>query len=123
MAIWKDNSSNYHGKMLRAIVRISDTEIVKSSLYYSPDYTERKNQWGVTIRESTGTQRIILNCSAMRQDGGCYTGGLGKSYEMARGYKRKALKDLNIQAGKLGDAELIAASDGDYKPTLIVGRE
>ncbi len=107
--------------MLRAIVRVSDTEIVEANLYYSRDYTETKNQWGVTTRDSTGTHRIILNCSAMRQSGDFYSGGLGKSYVVATGIKRKTIKDLNIIAGKFGDAELIAASEGDYSPTLIVG--
>lgn len=121
MTIWKDTSDNYRGKNLRAIVRISDTEIVEANLYYLPEYTETKNSWGVTMRNATGTHRIILNASAMKSDGAFYSGGLGKSYEMAKGFKRRTIKDLNIIAGKLGDAELVAASEGDYSPTLIVG--
>ena len=121
MTDWKDYSSNYNGKTLRAIVRVSDTEIVEAQLYYSPEYTERKNQWGVTTKEGTGTYKIVLNAGAMRKDGDFYSGGLGKSYTMAGGFKRRTLKDLNIIAGKLGDAELIAASQGDTSPTLIVG--
>lgn len=121
MADFKDNSSSFNGKMLKAIVRVSDTEIVEASLYYSREYTEHKNQWGVTMRDATGTHRIVLNCSAMRKDGDFYSGGLGKSYTMAGGFKRQTIKDLNIIAGKLDDAGLIAASEGDYSPTLIVG--
>lgn len=121
MTNWQDNSSNSNGKQLRAIVRVSDTEIVEAQLYYSPEYTEHKNQWGVTTRDGTGTYRIVLSAGAMRKDGDFYSGGLGKSYTMATGFKRRALKDLNIAAGKLGDAELITASEGDYLPTLIIG--
>ena len=121
MTNWKDNSSNYNGKQLRAIVRVSDDEIVEAQLYYSPEYTEHKNQWGVTTRQGTGTHRIVLNAGAMRKSGDFYSGGLGKSYTMAEGFKRRTIKDLNIIAGKLGDAELIAASEGDYSPTLIIG--
>lgn len=121
MTNWKDNSSNYNGKQLRAIVRVSDTEIVEANLYYSREYTERRNDWGVTMKDATGTHRIILNCSAMRKSGDFYSGGLGKSYEMAGGFKRMTLKDLQKAAERLDDASLIAASEGDYKPTLIVG--
>lgn len=121
MTNWKDNSSNYNGKQLRAIVRVSETEIVEAQLYYSPEYTEHKNQWGVTTRQGTGTYRIVLNAGAMKQDGDFYSGGLGKSYEMAGGFKRRTLKDLQKIADNLDDAGLIAASQGDYKPTLIIG--
>lgn len=121
MANWKDNSSSYNGKQLQAIVRVSDTEIVEASLYYSPEYTESKNQWGVTTRQGTGTYRIVLNACAMRQDGDFYSGGLGKSCTMATGFKRRTLKDLQKIADNLDDAGLIAASQGDTAPTLIVG--
>ena len=121
MANWKDNSSSYNGKQLQAIVRVSDTEIVEAMLYYLPEYTEHKNKWGVTTREGTGTHRIVLNAGAMKQDGDFYSGGLGKSYTVAEGFKRRTLKELQKVADKLGDAELIAASEGDYSPTLIVG--
>ena len=125
MANWKDNSSNYNGKSLCAIVRISEDEIVEAQLYYTVEYTEHKNQWGVTVRDWTGTHKILLNCSAMRRSGindAFFTGGLGKSYEMAGGFKRKTLKDLQKIAENLDDAALIAASEGDYAPTLITGR-
>lgn len=124
MANFKDYSSSFNGKMLRAIVRVGDDEIVEANLYYSPEYTTRKNEWGVTMKDATGTHRIILNCSAMRRsgiDGAFFSGGLGKSYEMAGGFKRKTLKDLQKIAEKLDDATLIAASEGDYSPTLIIG--
>lgn len=107
--------------MLRAIVRINDDEIVEASLYYSPEYTEQKNEWGVKYRTATGTYRIVLNCSAMRRSGSAFAGGLGKSYEMAKGFKRRALKDLTVIAEKLRDTELVAVSEGDYAPTRIVG--
>lgn len=123
MAEWKDNSSNFNGKTLRAIVRLSDTEIVEASLYYSGEYTEHKNQWGVTTRESTGTYRIVLNASAMRSDGAFYSGGLGHSYTVGTGYKRRTIKDLNIIASTLSDEMLIGASRKDFEPTLIVGRK
>ena len=121
MTNWKDNSSNYNGKQLRAIVRVSDDDIVEAQLYYSPEYTEHKNQWGVTTRQGTGTHRIVLNAGAMRKSGDFYSGGLGKSYTMAGGFKRRTLKDLQKIADKLDDAGLIAASEGDYSPTLIIG--
>ena len=121
MANWKDNSSNYNGKQLRAIVRVSDTEIVEASLYYIREYTERRNEWGVTMKDATGTYRIVLNAGAMRKSGDFYAGGLGKSYAMAGGFKRRTLKDLQKIADNLDDAGLIAASQGDYSPTLIVG--
>jgi hypothetical protein len=124
MTTWKDTSSNYNGKNLRAIVRVGDDQIVEANLYYSSEYVERKNEWGVTMRDATGTHRIILNCSAMRRsgnDGAFFSGGLGKSYEMAGGFKRQTLKDLQKIAEKLDDAALIAASEGDYSPTLIIG--
>jgi len=120
---WKDNSSNFNGKMLRAVIRTGDNDIVEASLYYTREYTERKNEWGVTIKDTTGTHRIILNCSAMRRssDSSFFSGGLGKSYEMAKGFKRMTLKDLQKVAERLEEASLIAASEGDYSPTLIVG--
>lgn len=118
---FKDVSSSYNGKMLRTIVRVSDDEIVEAQLYYSPEYTERKNQWGVTMRDATGTHRIILNSGAMRRDGSAFSGGLGKSVEMAKGFKRKTLKDLQKIADLLDEATLIAVSEGDYSPTLITG--
>lgn len=121
MANWQDNSSNFNGKQLRAIVRVSDTEIVEANLYYSREYTEHKNQWGVTTRQGTGTSRIVLNAGAMRKDGDFYSGGLGKSYTVAEGFKRRTLKDLQKIADKLDDAGLIAASQGDTAPTLIIG--
>ncbi len=121
MTNWQDNSSNYNGKQLRSIVRVSDTEIVEANLYYSPEYTEHKNKCGVTIKQGTGTYRIVLNAGAMKQDGDFYSGGLGKSYTMAGGFKRRTLKDLEKIAAKLGDAGLIAASQGDTSPTLIIG--
>lgn len=121
MAIWKDNSSSYSGKMLKAVIRVSDTQIVDASLYYSPEYTERKNDWGVTMRDATGTHRIILNTSAMRQDGDFYSGGLGKSYTVKGGFKRKTMKDLQSFAATLTDEQLITASKGDTSPTLLFG--
>ena len=121
MANWRDNSSNYNGKQLQAIVRVSDTEIVEASLWYNREYTERKNEYGVTMRDLTGTYEIILNCSAMRKSGDFYSGGLGKSYKMAGGFKRRTLKDLQKIAANLDDAGLIAAGQGDTAPTLIVG--
>ena len=113
MTNWKDKSSNYNGKILRAIVRVSDAEIVEAQLYYLPEYTEHKNQWGVTTREGTGTYRVVLNAGAMKQDGDFYCGGPGKSYTVAEGFKRRTLKELQKVADKLGDAELIAASEGE----------
>ena len=121
MANWINNSSNYNGKQLRAIVRVSETEIVEASLYYIREYTERTNQWGVTVKEATDTYRIVLNSGAMRKSGDFYSGGLGKSYTMAGGFKRRTLKDLQKIADILDDTGLIAASQGDYSPTLIVG--
>lgn len=121
MTEFKDNSSSFSGKMLKAIVRVSDTEIVEASLYYSREYTERKNEWGVTMRDLTGTHKIILNASCMRQDGAFYSGGLGKNYEMVGGFKRQTLKDLQKIAEKLDDAGLIAAAQGDSQPTLLFG--
>ena len=123
MINWKDSSSNYNGKMLQAVIRTGDDDIVEASLYYSREYTERKNEWGVTIKEATGTHRIILNTSAMHRsgEGSFFSGGLGKSYEMAKGFKRMTLKDLQKAAERLKEASLIAASEGDYSPTLIVG--
>ena len=122
MTTWKDNSSNYNGKMLKTVVRISDTEIVEANLYYSPEYTEEKNQWGVVTRKGTGTQRIVLNASAMRKDGAFYSGGLGHSYTMGTGYKRKTLKALEEIASTLSDEILVSASRKDFEPTLIVGK-
>lgn len=122
MANWKDNSSSFNGKMLKAIVRVSNDEIVEASLYYSREYTERKNEWGVTMRDLTGTHKIILNASAMRRAGDAmFSGGLGKSYAVKGGFKRRTLKDLQAIADKLDDAGLIAASEGDSEPTLIFG--
>lgn len=122
MANFKDNSSNYNGKMLKAIVKVSDTQIVEASLYYTREYTERVNQWGVKMRDGTGTYNITLNAGAMRKSGDFYTGGLGKSYALQGGFKRRTLKDLQGVADTLTDAGLIAASEGDYTPTLILGK-
>lgn len=121
MALWTDKSTNWDGKQLKAVVRIDENHIVEATLYYSREYEEVKNSYGVTMREPTGTYRIVLNASAMRKDGDFYSGGLGKTYELAKGFKRRTIKELNIVAGRFGDAELIAASQGDTAPTLIVG--
>lgn len=108
--------------MLRTIIRVSETEIVEANLYYSPEYVERKNKWGVTMKDATGTQRVVLNASAMKSDGLAYSGGLGRSYEMSTGHKRKTMKELEKIAAQLSDESIIAASKMDSKPTLIVGR-
>lgn len=122
MINWKDNSSSYNGKMLRAIIRLSDTEIVEAGLYYSREFTETKNSWGVTVRETTGTHRVVLNASAMKQDGVFYSGGLGHSYTMTTGHKRMTMKGLRDVAESLDEPTLIGASRKDFEPTLIVGR-
>lgn len=121
MATFKDTSTNYNGKSLRAVVRLNDTQIVEASLYYSPEYEEYKNPYGVRERRSTGTERIVLNASAMKKSGEFYSGGLGHSYTMAVGYKRKTLKALEQIAETLNDAMLESASRHDFEPTLIIG--
>ena len=119
--IFQDTSSNYNSKNLKAVVKIDDDNIVTADLYYNNEYIERKNSYGVTMRDLTGTYAIVLNCSAMRRDGTFFVGGLGKSQEMAKGFKRRTLKDLQKIADELDDAGIVAAAQGDSKPTLIVG--
>lgn len=119
MTTWKDNSSSFNGKMLKTIVKLSDTEIVEASLYYSSEYEEYKNSYGVTERRPTGTNRIVLNASAMRKSGEFYVGGLGHSYTMSTGHKRKTLKDLEKVAAALTESTLEGASRKDFEPTLV----
>lgn len=120
---FKDVSSYYNGKMLRSIVRVSDSEIIEVSLYFSDEYKQVVNKWGVKMREPLGTKVMRMNVSPMKSDGLVYTGGLGKTYDIKGGFKRQSIKELNVYAGTLTDETIIAMADGvKAEPTLLVGK-
>lgn len=119
---FKNVSSYYNGKMLRSIIRVSDTKVIEVSLYFSDEYKQVVNQWGVKMREPLGTKVMRMNVSPMVADGIAYSGGLGKTYDLKGGFKRQSIKELNIYAATLTDESIIAIASGvKAEPSLIVG--
>lgn len=119
---WTNNSSSYNGKMLRAIIAISDNEIVEANLYYTPEYEQKTNDYGVKWNEPTGLYSLVLNSGRMRRSGTAFAGGLGRTTVISKLHKRQTLKALEKVAAELSADGIIAAA-GEAKPTLIVGNK
>lgn len=112
--LFKDNSSSYNGKSLKAIVRDDDTHIIEVNIYYRTVVKYEKNSWGVSVPQYTGTFEPVVNLTKMRLEGAFATGGLGDTYIAGVPVKRKTIKGLQTIADRLDEATILAMT-GDKK--------
>jgi hypothetical protein len=106
---WQDASTNYNGKMLKTTIRLDEKNILEVSLYYSTEYEQIKNTYGVAYNKPTGFETARLNVTKMIQrNPGMYSGGLGKTTTVSQPVKRKTIKMLQDIAEKLTELDIKA---------------
>lgn len=118
---FKDISSNYNGKMIRADEHLNDTEVLEVSLYFSNEVKIVKNSYGVKYPEPTGFKVMKMNVTKMKKDGVFYTGGLGKTVVVKTGFKRQSLKALQDYASTLTVADVkVVGLPQTTEPSLVI---
>jgi hypothetical protein len=119
---WQDVSTNYNGKMLKTVIKLDEKNILEVSLYYSTEYEQIKNTYGVEYKKPTGFETARLHVTKMRQSGpGMYSGGLGKTTTVSQPVKRKTIKMLQDIAEKLTESDIKANNvDQTTESSLVI---
>ncbi len=92
--IWKDYTTTYNGKALRADIWLDEDTVLQCELHYS-DYRPEGTKYCTYAEAKELGHEITLHVGKMRRDGVAFSGGIGKFEKQAdTRTNRKTIKGL-----------------------------